>query len=203
MRTSPVQVVERRAALQPQGAANRVRRRQHGVTLIELIIGLVVVSLLLMLGIPSFKSWMINSQIRNASEAILNGIQLARANAIQQNRLIVFDLSNGATPVNWRVYLDGNSVAGPDIQRWTADEGAKNTVMTPAAGSGTIVTFNGLGQRVANSLGGAMLTQINVTSSASSSAEIRSLSITIGASGGIKMCDPDPVLVANGDPRAC
>jgi len=76
-------------------------------------------------------------------------------------------------------------------------------VLTPGAGSGTIVTFNGLGQRVANSDGSAMLTQIGVTSSASSSAEIRSLNVVIGASGSIKMCDPDPVLVAHGDPRAC
>ena len=201
MRTS--QLMERRADPQPQGMANRLRRRQRGVTIIELVIGLVVVSVLLALGIPSFKSWMINSQIRNASEAVLNGIQLARANAIQQNRLMVFDLKNGATPVNWRVYLDGNSASGPDIQKWTADEGAKNTVLTPGAGSGTIVTFNGLGQRVANSDGSAMLTQIAVTSSASSSAEIRSLNVVIGASGSIKMCDPDPVLVAHGDPRAC
>ena len=167
MRTS--QLMERRADPQPQGMANRLRRRQRGVTIIELVIGLVVVSVLLALGIPSFKSWMINSQIRNASEAVLNGIQLARANAIQQNRLMVFDLRNAATPVTWYVYLDGN-VNGPYIQSWSADEGAKNTVMTPGAGSGTIVTFNGLGQRVANSLGGAMLTQIGVTSSASSSA---------------------------------
>jgi type IV fimbrial biogenesis protein FimT len=195
--------MERRADAQPYRLTHRPRRRQRGVTLIELVIGLVVVSVLLALGMPSFKSWMINGQIRNASDAILNGIQLARANAIQQNRLIVFDLQNGATPVNWRVYLDGNSASGPDIQKWTADEGAKNTVMTPGAGSGTVVTFNGLGQRVANSDGSAMLTQINITSSASSSAEIRSLSVVIGASGGIKMCDPDPVLVAHGDPRAC
>jgi len=201
MRTS--QRMERRADPQLQGVASRLRRRQRGVTIIELVIGLVVVSVLLALGIPSFKSWMINSQIRNASEAVLNGIQLARANAIQQNRLIVFDLSNGATPVNWRVYLEGNKVSGPDIQTWSADEGAKNTVLTAAAGSGTVVTFNGLGQRVANNDGSAMLTQIGVTSSASSAAEIRSLNVVIGASGSIKMCDPDPVLVAHSDPRAC
>src|SRR3954447_3789432 len=182
MRTSPVQVVKRRADTQRQARANHPRRRQRGGTLIELVIGLVVVSVLLALGIPSFKSWMINSQIRNASEAILNGIQLARANAIQQNRLIVFDLRNGETPVKWHVYLDGN-VDGPYIQDWTAEEGAKNTIMTPGVGSGTIVTFNGLGQRVANSLGGAMLTQVAVTSSASSSAEIRPLNVVIGASG--------------------
>jgi type IV fimbrial biogenesis protein FimT len=200
MTTSPVQVVEHRADTQRQARANHPRPRQRGVTLIELVIGLVVVSVLLALGIPSFKSWMINSQIRNASEAILNGIQLARANAIQQNRLIVFDLRNGATPVNWLVHLDGDLTP---IQSWTADEGAKNTVMTAATGSGTVVTFNGLGQRVANSDGSAMLTQVAVTSSASSSAEIRPLNVVIGASGSIKMCDPDPVLVAHGDPRAC
>src|SRR4051812_18905882 len=201
MRTSPVQVEACRADPQPQAVANRLRRRQRGVTIIELVIGLVVVSVLLALGIPSFKSWMINSQIRNASEAVLNGVQLARANAIQRNRLIVFDLKAGATPPTWSVYLEGD--ANNPIQSWSADEGAKNTVLAAAAGGGTVVTFNGLGQRVANNGGSAMVTQIDVTSSASSAAEIRSLSVVVGASGGIKMCDPDPVLVAHGDPRAC
>src|SRR5262245_57607691 len=63
-------------ALQPTAKrahhANRARSSQRGVSLIELVIGLVVVGLLLALGIPSFKALMINSQIRDSADAILN-----------------------------------------------------------------------------------------------------------------------------------
>src|SRR5215831_18283134 len=91
--------------------AQRARHRsrphagQRGMSLIELAIGLVIVSLLLGLGIPSFKAWVINSQIRDSAEAILNGIQVARANAIQRNLLVVFTLTpnNGSTPASWSV----------------------------------------------------------------------------------------------------
>jgi type IV fimbrial biogenesis protein FimT len=179
------------------------RSPQHAFSLIELLVGIAVISLLLGLGIPSFRSWVINSQIRDGAEAILNGIQIARANAIQQNRLVVFDLTaqNGATPAKWWVRLDTNVLNGPDIQSWTGAEGAKNTVMTPAGG--TRVSFNGLGQRVSNGDGSAALTQVDVTSATSNSAEIRPLRIVVSASGSPKMCDPDPVLVGAGDPRAC
>jgi type IV fimbrial biogenesis protein FimT len=177
--------------------AERLYPAQGGFTLIELIIAVVIVSLLLALAIPSFKSWVLNAQIRDGAEAVLNGIQVARANAIQQNRLVVFELQNAAVPANWRIYLDGNT-AGPYIQQWTADEGAKNTVLTPTPS--TLLTFNGLGQRVANTDASASITQVDVTSSVSTTAEMRPLRVTVGAAGSPKMCDPG---LTTGDPRAC
>jgi prepilin-type N-terminal cleavage/methylation domain-containing protein len=101
MQTS--QAMECKTTSRMIGDTRRAHSAQRGFTLIELIIGVVIVSLLLALGIPSFKSWVLNAQIRDGAEAILNGIQLARANAIQQNRLVVFELQNTATPANWRI----------------------------------------------------------------------------------------------------
>jgi len=195
MQTS--QAMECKTTSRMIGDTRRAHSAQRGFTLIELIIGVVIVSLLLALGIPSFKSWVLNAQIRDGAEAILNGIQLARANAIQQNRLVVFELQNTATPANWRIYIDGNT-AGPYIQQWTADEGAKNTVITPTPSA--LLTFNGLGQRVTNTDSSASITQVDVTSSASTSAEMRPLRIVVGAAGSPKMCDPG---LTTGDPRAC
>jgi type IV fimbrial biogenesis protein FimT len=178
-------------------SGSKAHGAQRGFTLIELLIGLVVVSLLLALAIPSFKSWVINAQIRDGAEAIMNGIQVARATAIQQNTLVAFDLTPeaGSTPASWWIRLDGSAT---NIQAWTADEGAKNTVMTPALG--TRVTFNGLGQRITNTDGSDMLTQIDVTSSASSSAEVRGLRVVVGTAGSARMCDPG---LPSTDPRAC
>jgi len=173
-------------------------RRARAFTLIELAIALVVISILLALGIPSFKVWMLNSQIRNGAEAVLNGIQLARANAIQRNLLVVFTLTppTGTTPASWSVDLDNGTA---NIQRWSGAEGASQTTITTNDGA-TKVTFNGLGQRVTNSDGSASLAQVDVTSSASTAAEIRPLRVVVGAAGSAKTCDPS---LATTDPRAC
>ena len=173
-------------------------RHARGFTLIELAIALVVISVLFALGIPSFKAWVLNSQIRDGAEAVLNGVQVARANAIQRNLLVVFTLTPqaGSTPASWSVDLDNGTA---NIQRWSGAEGASQTTMTTDNGN-TKVTFNGLGQRVTNTDGSGSLTQVDVTSSTSSAAEIRPLRIVVGTAGSAKMCDPS---LAATDPRAC
>lgn len=175
-----------------------MKRVARGFTLIELAIALVVVSVLFALGVPSFKAWVLNSQIRDGAEAVLNGLQLARANAIQRNLLVVFTITPqaGSTPASWSVDLDGTAT---NIQRWSGAEGASQTTMT--TNDGTVkVTFNGLGQRVTNTDGTGTLTQIDVASSTSTAAEIRPLRVVVGTAGSAKMCDPS---LATTDPRSC
>ena len=59
--------------------------RQRGLTLIELMIGVVITGILLAMGVPSFASWLQSSQIRTAAGSILDGLQLAHAEAIRRN----------------------------------------------------------------------------------------------------------------------
>ena len=85
--------------------------RQAGMTLIELMIGIVLLAILLALGAPTFFRWTQNSQIRNAAEAVQNGLTLARAEAVRRNTTVRFQLVTtttaacalSATGVNWVV----------------------------------------------------------------------------------------------------
>ena len=43
-------------------------------------------AIMLFIALPNFAVWMQNTQIRTAGEAVLNGMQLARAEAISQLR---------------------------------------------------------------------------------------------------------------------
>ena len=73
---------------------------QHGVSLIEMMVAVTILAILVMLGIPSYQQWTLNTRIRTVTESIQNGLRLARNEASQQARYVRFQL-NSAT--SWQV----------------------------------------------------------------------------------------------------
>ena len=72
----------------------------RGFSLIEMMIAVVIVGLLLMAGVPAYTTWIQNLQIRTGAEAILNGMQLARAEAVRRNTNVRFVLDRKSTRLN-------------------------------------------------------------------------------------------------------
>lgn len=174
--------------------------RRRGLTLVEALIGLVILGMLVALAVPSFQEWIRNSQIRNAADAMNNGLQVARAEAISRNGLVQFRFD--ATAFGWQVWdLAGNV----QIRAWTPQQGARNAKVT--ATGGNMVTFNGLGRVVPNPVvspaptAEPTLTTLDVTVSAGSTSATRALRVTIGPAGNARMCDP--AVTTSGDPRGC
>lgn len=190
---------------------------RRGVTLIELIIGIAIVAVLLAMGMPSFSSWMQSTQIRNAAEAIQNGLQLARSESVRRNTSVQFVLTSvlgGGTASDWSVSCvtpmpdaDGDGVADcpgtgmvpTEIQKHPAAEGSRNAVV--AADQSTIV-FSGVGRltpvpaaainiNISNPKGGACAT---------AAGPMRCLNVIVSTGGQVRMCDP---ALANTDPRGC
>ncbi|MCC7546497.1 MAG: GspH/FimT family pseudopilin [Burkholderiales bacterium] len=165
---------------------------QRGVTLIELMIALVIVAMLILVAMPSFSAWMANAQIRNAAEAILNGMQFARTQAIQFNTAVQFELTGETI---WTVSRVSD---GEELQR-RVEEGSANATSITQPDAATILTFNGMGWIIANDDGSDSITQVDVDSSLDIDGE-RPLRITVTPGGSLKMCDP---AVAAPDPRVC
>jgi len=135
-----------------------VRAPQLGLNLIEVMISLAVLSILIGLGAPGFVEWLQNQQIRAAAEATLNGLQVARGEAVRRNTPVRFalvsDLSSSCvlssdsltTPVSvsWVVSLadptgacdaltdSGQPVPPPGriLQKRTSAEGSPNAQAT-------------------------------------------------------------------------
>lgn len=190
------------------------RPRQHGVSLIELCIALAIFATLLTMAAPSFSTWIYNSKIRATAEAIHNGLQQARAEAVQLNTIVRFQLTTtltdacelSTTDSNWVISLDdpsGACAAAPSplldtapriIQTRPAAEGSTNTVV--AAGQ-SVIAFNGLGRQVA--LGGAALANVNIDVS-NATAGTRPLRVMVSSGGQTRMCDP---ALASTDPQGC
>jgi len=179
-------------------------RRQipRGFTIIELLVGITIVALLFLLAVPSFKSWIQNTQIRAATHAIADGINLARGEAVHRNvsvQLQLTSLGNGSNEA-WTVSEVPAPVGtGAIVQQWSSADGASSTRIVQAGGG--LITFNALGRVLPlnpfdNS---APILQVDVTSSVNDPA-LRNLRVVVGNGGMARMCDPN---LAQPDPRAC
>ncbi|MBI4743155.1 MAG: GspH/FimT family pseudopilin [Betaproteobacteria bacterium] len=188
------------------------RHGQRGFTLVELMIAVAVVGILLTQAVPSFSAWIQNAQIRNSAEAILNGLQLARAQAVQRNTSVEFALvAAGTDPVaanvgatasvsgtNWivRNYVQppGANIAADFIQGRSGQEGSKNA--TVAAGQGSFV-FTSLG-RLLN----PPAANVNIdVGSGNTYTNKRTMRVIVSPGGQILMCDPNKVDPSN--PQFC
>lgn len=200
--------------------------KQGGVTLIELMIGIVIVSLLMVIGAPSFSLWIQNTQTRTAAESIQNGLQIARTEAVRRNANVRFNLTDAGGKVVWTVCL--NVTASPcatadTVQSRSSSEGGVNaragvsvaalpspipaghfnTTLPAGAGLPAGVTFDGMGRVPALNPDGTAnnddITRIDVTNAAN--AGVRRMVIVIGTGGQTRMCDPALALAAN--PQGC
>ena len=70
-------------------------RNAQGFTLIELMVALAIAALLLLLGMPSFTTFLRNSEIRSTSESIINGLRAATTEAANRNQTVTFELASG------------------------------------------------------------------------------------------------------------
>ena len=189
------------------------RPRTRGFTLIELMIAVVIFAFLILLAGPMYADFIANSRIRNAGEALLNGVKQTQAEAIRRNTPAWFVLDPA---VGYKVYAlnptDGATDDGSDAAHpWPVtpfvfvDQGAANVSVTGAGGL-TSVTFDGLGRIISNSFqqppdGTGSLTRIDITSTAVSNPRpLRVVVQALGGSGGTKLCDP---AMASTDPAGC
>lgn len=169
--------------------------KPHGFTLIELITAIAVLSILLGIAVPAFQAWVLNTKIRTTAEAMLNGLQLARAEAARRNERVRFTLSGGT---GWTVQTNG----GVQIQARPSAEGSRNVSVTKTPASATSVTFNALGLVVANADTSASITQLDIDASGLEPGQSRELRVLISSGSLVRMCDP-AIPAASGDPRAC
>lgn len=205
-------------------------RQQHGLGLIELMVGLAVMAMALGYALPSFADWLRNARVRNAAQAIQGGLQFAQAEAARRNQLVRFQFAstqdascqlqlNGP---HWLVSLsvaDGSGqstspagACGQTIGDATAPYVLLRSPTLPAGStlsvtaSTALIGFDGLGRL--NSLGGqASTTGLTVDvgsndgSCAAAGGVVRCLRVQVSSAGEVQLCDP--ARSDSTDPMAC
>ena len=204
----------------PAGSARRAGnadvtapRHARGFTLIELMVALAIVALLLLIGMPSFTTFLRNSEIRSTSESLVNGLRAASAEAANRNQTVTFELAerNGRRLEVLGAGRRRRHEAGPSrATRRRKPARARRSPSRPPASSRS---------RSTAWAGSTSIPAIPTTTSARSTStsivagEARPLRIIVddpnppaaGKPRGLRMCDPDPALAAlvPPDPRAC
>ena len=176
----------------------------RGFTLIEMLIAVAIFAFLIMLAGPMYAKFMGNSQIRNAGDGMLNGVQQAQSIAVRGNTLarLVVDPTVGTG--GWRILetIEGLEPSPPNpIQVYSATDGSPHASVVPTPAGATQITFDGFGRIVSNLDATPTISCINVDHSTMTG--LRSLRVVISNTGigvGTKLCDPAAVST---EPQAC
>lgn len=181
-----------------------------GFSLVEMLIVIAIIAIATTLGLPSYRAWVHNTQIRNAGESIQNGMQKARSEAVARNTNVEFALLGvGPTWVaSWEVRVVNpaevlESVSGTEGSKNVTARGysSNDPVVTTEA---TTITFSSLSTVVANADASATLRRVALDSTALEAADSRDLWVTIGSGdvgSSVRLCDPN--LASGSSPRAC
>ena len=177
--------------------------RSRGFTILELSVAVTIAVMLLMLGMPSFTTFLRNSEVRSTAESISNGLRAARSEATRLNRPVSFTLAPGSD-ASWTINIF-NPVAGtliqPPIQQYSRFEVGKSSKLVTAPVNAVAITFNGLGRIISPSpIATPNIQQVEVRSLVAG--EARTLRIYADDVHGVRLCDPDPAIKAMVPPDA-
>jgi type IV fimbrial biogenesis protein FimT len=175
------------------------------------MVALAIAAILLMLAVPAFGSWVKNAQIRTTADAIQDGLQLARAEAVRLNTLVRFQLTStvnntcalSTASSNWVVSLyDPTGACGtttttsytctgadPCIaQVHPASEGSGSTINASQA----LVCFNGLGKQ-SSACGAPTAVTIQISNPSGGACmpagNIKCMNVQVSTAGQIHLCD--------------
>ena len=196
---------------------------QAGFTIVELMITLLVVAIMLRIAMPAFATWIGNVQLRGSAESVVNGLNLARAEALRRNARVMFSMAGndgGATAWSVCEVAAGGTVCDANVPVIQVRDGGEEsgharagattsvalvgpdavaTALSPGEGMPASVIFDGRGRPLV-AAGWSNAVRIDVRNTSLPAEDERRMVVLLGASGGARMCDP---LATAGDPRAC
>ncbi len=182
-----------------------------GFTLIEVLVGLAILSIMLALGMPSLANYMGNARIRASASSLHAAAQLARTEAIRRNAVVELILTDDAptlvntanlstTGQNWIVRLwDPGAATFRLLQGKSALEGGSTSVVV--TGTTSRLTFNGMGRSAGGVATFVFTSTSGVCADVHGVGPMRCLDVRVSAAGQARLCDA--LITTAGDSRAC
>ncbi len=82
--------------------------RQQGLTLIELLAGLVLIAIVTTLAAPALGAFIDSQRRQDTAQQLNSGLRLARAEAILRSRPVIMQALEGDWSQGWNVFIDTN-----------------------------------------------------------------------------------------------
>jgi type IV fimbrial biogenesis protein FimT len=192
-------------------------RGSRGFTLVEIFIALAIVAMLLMLVAPSMGTWIQNTRLRSAAEALSRGLQTARVEAMKRNTIVAFNLTDvNSTAFTVCLYDVVNDICQAGASNILMQKDASEDASTAKAGTDTALSdpttalaagtnvpsraaFDSYGRLATTAPNNIM--RIDVRNPVVAATDERRLVIFINQSGQIRVCDPRLSKAVN--PQGC
>lgn len=169
--------------------------RSAGFTLIEVVIVMTILALTLALGAGSYQTWIASTAVRNGAEALISGLQLARAEALGRNVPVFF--VKDATGSGWCVGLE--SACTTKLHVRSGGDGSSHVAVAYLNGASQVMQFDSFGRLQSPTPGAGLFVSFDITHE--NITDARKLRVTVDVGGNSRMCDPN--VSAVGDPRKC
>lgn len=160
------------------------RYRLQGFSVIELMVVVVILAVLLMLAVPSLNGWLATTRIKAKADSALNGLQLARMEALKRNARVEFR-TGGDT--SWQVCLVSDNCAAPIHSAPATESGSGVTQITTPDGAAR-VTYSGVGTTASNADGSSAVTMMEFSDPQAYEGSVWQVRIT--DSGQARLCNP-------------
>lgn len=124
----------------------KLKQKQLGFTMIELMISLAIVGILMSYAIPAYREFGLRQKVTNESNNLLGDLTFTRVTAIKEGQAVVIrslsgiDWSNG-----WQIFLDKDrdgAYSSGDVRLRLSQAKNQNIIMT---GTDNRAEFNNLG----------------------------------------------------------
>ena len=123
-----------------------VGARAQGLSMIELLAGLVILSILVSLAAPSFSRMLAEQRLRQAGSELRISLATARSEAVKRNQGVSVIAHNSGWSAGWCVEADGaDSCTTQPIQEFNIASGLV-TIQRDGASTGVPVSFNAWGR---------------------------------------------------------
>ncbi|MDB6099372.1 MAG: fimbrial biosis protein [Gammaproteobacteria bacterium] len=197
-------------------------QRIAGFTLLELVVTMSIFAILVALGVPSMRLWIVNTRVRSVADSMQNGLRMAQAESLRRSRQTVFYLTNSTTPqVTLTANVNGTywavntipligSVAEATDFIGSGEVSAINSGVTVGNATDTAVCFNSVGRLTANAATGIAGAVCNLPNPPVGSPPVSMFSITapgadhplnvrVALGGQVHLCDPNKSLSTEPD----